>query len=394
MPLPIAETLAPRIDEYLQRKISPNHEERIQGAADQLAANGTPAFGEGFELQVVGVPVAAHHGRFVEQSLALLAIQAERAPTPPAAVLSLNHPLYHRHSEEQVAKSVAKVQNFQRENPRLPLSYFVTGYENDVPIGDIRDGIFGAAAILHKNRAATRVKVPRDLIFTNWDVDTLGATRDYFADTQKSYLQHGQPIWTARPNTQHARVDLKRLPNANRLVAWYDMVTRTQRASQPAHYSTNLYSWLLGRGYMGGDFGEHRVFRERLQGQLPWGEKVPAIYLGTSVTQVSPHRLMENMAAGKDCDYGDLRVSRRIAEPLPLDADVLPGYFNAQLRQLIPQAVSPVYQRREAVLLDDGMSPKDAARGAREYARWFLKVSAAIIGDVHGTGDYIESYIK
>jgi hypothetical protein len=394
MPLPAAETLAPRIDEYLQQKISANHAELIEDAASQLAANGTPAFTQGFELQVTGVPVGARHGRFVERSLSLLAIQAERAPTVPAVVLSLNHPKYNWESAGQVAENVAIVKSFQREHPRLPLSYFVAGYEDGVPIGDIRDGAFGAAAILHKQRSNATGKGLKDLIFTNWDIDTLDATPDYFARLQHSYRQHGQPIWTAHPNTQHARTDPERLPDANRLIAWYDLGVRASKASLPAHYSTNFHSWLLGGGYMGGDFGEHGAFRRRLEGQLPRGETVPAIYLGTSVTRVSPHRFMGNMAAGDGIGYSGLHVINNIAEEQPLRADISAGYFNAQLQRLIPQAGSPAYLRREAALKEAGMSPNDTAQGAKEYARRFLQASAAVIGDVHGTADCIASYIK
>ncbi len=391
MPRIAPEEITPLLDDYLSRKISPNHQEQIEDAADQLAANGTRAFSEGFGLQVAGVIVAAHHGRFIEQSLSSLALQAERANTVPAVAMSLNYLSYNRKSSEQVAQNVETVKRFQDSHPDLPLSYFVTEYEAGVPIGNVRDGVFGAAAILHKRHSQAARRPLTDLIFTNWDVDTLGATPGYFADTQLSYRQHDQQFWMAHPNTQHARVNLAKLPDANRLIAWYDLGVRAAAAIMPAHFSTNLFSWLAGKGYMRLDLGEPAALKRRLEALLPYGERVSSSHLKTSVAQVSPHRFMGQMAAGEPIGYGELGVSSEAASMPPLHYDVSANYYNEQLKSRLPQIVSAAYLRRDNLLKKTSNMNEEKRKGeVIEYARKYLRAASVVIGNVHGTERLIE----
>lgn len=392
MPLSTPE-IAPLLGDYFSNKISLNHQERIEDAAEQLTANGTPAFRQGIALQVAGVPVAAHHTRFIERTLSGLALQAEHAPTLPTVVMSLNRPKYDWESRAQVAENADIVRHFQSRYPHLPVSFFETDYEDDVPIGDVRDGIFGAAAILHERRARTERRLLTDLIFTNWDVDTLDATPDYFARIQHSYRQHDRPIWTAYPNTQHARINPAELPDANRLVAWYDLGVRAGAAALPAHYSINLFSWLVGKGYMHENYGEHAVLKRRLQ--RSYGETVPTFHLATSVARVSPHRFMGKMAAGEPVGYGGLSVPAKAVEAQPLQTDISPNYFNTQLESLLAQVVSAAYLRRDNALRKiPGMSVEEADSRATEYVRRYLRVAAAIIGNVHDTGRLMEARLK
>ncbi|HYH75477.1 MAG TPA: hypothetical protein VD735_05980 [Candidatus Saccharimonadales bacterium] len=284
---------------------------------------------------------------------------------------------------ENTLTGVEIAQKAQREYGNdLPLSFYVQGYKPHTPIGVVCDGMFRAAAMLHRRRSAGTEQ--SDLLLTRWDADTIRATPTYFAQLQEAFDRNESHVWMAYPYMQSSRIDNDKYPTTNRLLTWFDLAQRAGKSASPSHISMNLGGFALGGGFLRDDYGEHVRWLMRAQSEVG-PQNVTRDHLQHAVATTSAHSIVERLADGDGVRYLPLRTDpeRSQTEVLPTkDIDHQGQRYESDLRSLVGNVICMAYRDRLYELTElQGLSRHVAEPQAKVFAARYVQIGAHVLGE-------------
>lgn len=362
--------------------------------AAQLSDNGNDLFLNEAHVQYVQIPLAAAREDHTEQTLSELAAQVHDAPQSTAAVISFNTPQkLSRAGRKQAHHNAEAIDTFMTQHPEVPISYFKTEYQPGTTIGAIRNDIYGA--VIHDLRKQYASGDVPDVLMTSWDADTLKATRHYIADTQRRYTDSDAMAYRSYPILRHARLDNDTFPNANRLLAWYDLIPQVNRAVAPAHFTVNLGTVGMAGGMARISCGEQIELwstadrhAKRFGGQL-YNEP-----LEHHRATVSPRQLVGKMALNIPVDYGGLVVETDSPRHTTLKSDVREDVYNRNLASIVARIYNMAYDDKLYMLYQQGAKGRDTHNVALTYAQNYVTAAACIIGDVYDTRAIVKTQLN
>jgi hypothetical protein len=377
-----------------QYRGTPERQALHNDLADQLTNHGSSAFLGETHAHYVHVPLATASEQHTEQTLHALAEQQQGTPLSTAAVVSLNRPSRLRLQDHgQVRQNRSLVEQFARQNPDIALSYFYITYNTGVPISDVRNDSYGAVmAGLYDQYGPNQIP---DVLMTNWDADTSGASRGYLAETQHRYSRQDALVYRSFPMLEHDRLDSDHFPYTNHLLAWYDLVQRAGRSAAPAHCTVNLGAIAASGGMARNDIGEHiKLWGSATQYADDHGHVAYSEALHQHHATVSPRQLIGRLAAQRRMDYASLTVGGASWKDQPaLQHDVNQQTY----RDTLPRLIYDVYDK---ALVDKiyeldaiGVPSDEIRRRAIRYAQNYLRSAAFILGDVCNTRQMVEDHI-
>lgn len=363
--------------------------------AAQLTSNGNSLFLNEAHVQYVQVPLAAARESHTEQTLNELAEQVYDAPESAAGVISFNTPQkLSRAGRRQARDNAEVIDTFIAQHPDVPISYFKTQYQPGTTIGAIRNDIYGAVIQNLRKQYGTG-DVP-DVLMTSWDADTLKVTKGYIADTQHHYARSDAMAYRSYPLLRHAQLDNDAFPNANRLLAWYDLIPQVGRGAAPAHFTVNLGTIGMAGGMARDTCGEQvKLWSTAGRHAKRFGGQTYSEALEYHRATVSPRQLVGKMALDRRVDYGGLTV-QSVDGPqyAVLKQDVQEDIYNRSLMSIVATVYNRAYSDKVYMLHQEGVKDEDAHDAALTYAQRYITAAASIIGNVHDTRTIVEAEIN
>lgn len=376
---------------YNAGHLRPYHE----GLATQLGEHGNTAFTKDPHVLYAHVPLAAASEIYTEQTLYELSAQIHDAPAS-AAVVSLNTPQkMNSRQQAQTRHNAEVVEAFIQDHPDIPLSYYNTTYEAGTAIGKIRNDLY--ASVIHGLTRQYGMAAVPDVLMTSWDADTLAASKGYFAETQRRYALRDEMAYRSYPMLCHTRLDNNRFPNANKLLAWYDLVQYAGRSISPAHNTVNLGALGVCGGMSHSVMGEQVWMWNSVSRHVGrrFGGELYSEPLERHRAAVSPRHLLGKMAAKQKVDYAAIQVAGSNWQAYPgLTSDVAQDVYNGNIKNLVSQVYRAAHADKVYVLMQEGADKDSASVDAVPFAENYLNAAAKVIGDAFDTRAIVDSEIK
>lgn len=359
--------------------------------AEQVEQNGNQAFADIIPSHFIHVPAAVARQNEVEGTLEQIIAQRDTAPGSFAVIVSANYPASRMEtSRKNIAGNVSLLTEATRSLSDVPLSYYLAPYDDNAPIGLIREQLLLTGALTYCNAVIRKRIPPADILLSGWDADTRRASTNYFAALQERYLLSDAVAFAAYPRYVLHDPIAGNFPRINGLIDWMNLCVLNEPPElAEQHFTTNLGGFALSDGFLSSTYAEHKTLWESAERNAGYDAEHVALP-GVEVVMPS-RRLITKILNGERIGYGPLTSTTEL--PATPTYDIDESHFIVGLYKLLNTSFDMIAEDLWQKWSRQGLASDDLYKRAQRRVGDIFLSHAHKIGATEETVDIIRSII-